>query len=230
MAWKYLFSRVWHVPGRKLLEVTSACKKWAEALRAVCHATEFLRCLSISRKKRLNFGHLMERLGWIWDHTTSAGIAPWLKWLDIQPDKRLARCQELQRRNGWRVQITACPAHHLLVVSREQMLRIPPCSARREQAREEGRIFFSPLKHFSAFSSSPLHCKPSTSLRATYSFSRPCCALVLFHIFLHWSHSPEEASPVGLQKGPSHPKRLTSSAELQERTTFMLHVAEKVPF
>lgn len=110
MAWKYLFSRVWHVPGRKLLEVTSACKKWAEELRAACHAPEFLRCLSISRKKRLNFGHLMERLGWIWEHTTSAGIAPWLKWLDIQPDKCLARCQELQRRNGWRVQITACPA------------------------------------------------------------------------------------------------------------------------
>lgn len=208
MACKYLFSRVWWVPVRKLLEVTSACKKWAEKLRDACQETEFSRWLTIRRKRRLNFGHLMECLAWIWERTTTTVIASWPKPLDIQPDNCLAHCEELGKRNGWRVQITAWLAHHLLGVAGSRcsgyFLTLPGGN------KPERKGGFFPLKYLPVFFSSPLHCKPGTSLRATYSFySSPGCAL--FSIFLPWSHSLKEASPVCLQKGPGHPKWLTSS-------------------
>ena len=103
----------------------------------------------------------------------------------------------------------ACLAHQLLGVAGSRCSGCCPALPGGNEPERKGGFFF-PLKCLPVSSSSPpSHCKPSTSLRATHSFSRPRCALSLFSIFLPWSLSPEEVSPVGLQNRPGHPKWMT---------------------
>lgn len=108
-----------------------------EISRDICHKTKFLRCLSIRRKRQLNFGHLMEQLSCLWECTTTVAIALWPKRLDIQPGECRTHCKEGPN-NG---------------TSGRHLLRVHPYSA-----REEGRIF--PPSNISVFSP-PLPCTAS---------------------------------------------------------------------
>lgn len=135
--------------GLKIFIFKSLVSSWQKAAgdnicmqgmsRGIKRCLSWNRILKMSKhQKWLNFGHLVECPGWIWECTKTTGIAPWPKWLDVHlisawPTVGAAK-------EEW----PACPNNGMSGIpsarrSREQMVRITPYSARMEQAREEGR-------------------------------------------------------------------------------------------